>query len=64
MKCHFCNQCIEIADPHNSVKVEKSPDIIFHVESWGQLSCKGAVLTALDEYNNDLEEFEKLLKKS
>ncbi len=64
MKCHFCNQCIEIADPHNSVKVEKSPDIIFYVESWGQLSCKEAVLTALDEYNKNLEEFEKLLKKS
>lgn len=64
MKCYFCNQCIEIADPHNSVKVEKSPDIIFYVEGWGQLKCKVMVLTALDEYNNDLEEFEKLLKKS
>ncbi len=64
MKCHFCNQCIEIADPNNSIDIEKSSDIIFNVESWGQLSCKETILIAIDEYNKDLDEFEKLLKKS
>lgn len=64
MKCHFCNQCVETAEPNNSIDIEKSSDIIFNFESWGQLSCKETILTALDEYNKDLDEFEKLLKKS
>jgi DNA-directed RNA polymerase subunit D len=62
LKCHLCNQCAEVAEPNGSVKVTKDSDIIFNVESWGQLDCKEMVLTALEEYNNDLNEFEKLLK--
>jgi DNA-directed RNA polymerase subunit D len=61
--CLLCNQCVEIADPSDAVKVEQGPDIIFYVESWGQLSCKEMVLAALDEYNNDLNDIEELLKK-
>lgn len=63
MKCHLCNQCIDIADPSDAIEIENGPDIVFYVESWGQLSCKEMVLTAFDEFNADLEEFEELLKK-
>jgi len=63
MKCHLCNQCTEIADPKNSIELEKTQDIIFNVESWGQLKCKDIITAALEEYHNDLEEFEKLFKK-
>ena len=62
MKCHLCNQCMEVADPNGSVKITKGSDIIFNIESWGQLGCKEMVLTALEEYNKDLDAFEKLLK--
>jgi len=64
MKCHLCNQCVELADPSNSIELENNTDIIFNVESWGQLGCKEMVLTALEEYGNDLKEFEDLLKKT
>jgi len=64
MKCHLCNQCVEIADPDTAVQIEEGPDIIFDVESWGQLSCKDTVLAAMDEYSNDLNDFEELFKKT
>jgi len=63
MKCHLCNQCVEIVDPQGAILIEQGPDIVFNVESWGQLTCKEMVIAALDQYNTDLEEFEKLLKK-
>jgi DNA-directed RNA polymerase subunit D len=63
MKCHLCNQCLEVADPNDSISIEQGPDIVFYVESWGQLTCKEMVAAALEEYNNDLNEVEELLKK-
>jgi len=63
MKCHLCNQCVETADPSDAIIVEQGPDIVFNVESWGQLTCKEMVLAALEQYTTDLEEFEKLLKE-
>tara|TARA_B100002003_G_C14113661_1_gene535654 strand:- start:881 stop:1693 length:813 start_codon:yes stop_codon:yes gene_type:complete len=60
MKCHLCNQCIEVED--GVVEVSGNEDIIFNVESWGQLPCKEMVLSALDEFSNDLNKFEKILK--
>jgi DNA-directed RNA polymerase subunit D len=39
-------------------------DIIFIIESWGQLSCKEMVLRALDEFDRMLDEFAEKLKAS
>ncbi len=63
MKCHLCNQCVESAQPEGAVQVDKGSEIIFNIESWGQLSTKEMILTAFDEFSNDLKEFEELLKK-
>jgi len=63
MRCHLCNQCVEVADPSDAIVIEQGPDIVFNIESWGQLTCKEMVLAALDQYTADLEEFEKLLKE-
>lgn len=63
LKCHLCNQCLETADPNDAIEIEQGPDIVFYVESWGQLSCKEMVMAALEEYTNDLNELEELLKK-
>ena len=47
-----------------SVQVEESPkDFVFHVESWGQLSCKELIEQAASEFQAQLEEFEKLIKE-
>lgn len=64
MKCHLCNQCAEIAEPSGSIEVNKSEDIIFNVEGWGQLSCKEMLIEAIDQYSEDLKEFEELIKKA
>ena len=63
MNCHLCNQCLDIVDPKGAIEIENGPDVIFEIESWGQLSCKEIVLAALEEYEKDLSEFENLFKK-
>ena len=43
---------------------EENPDeIVFNVESWGQLDCKEIVEQAAEEFQSQLEEFENLLKE-
>ena len=49
----------------NNVQVKNSEEkFIFHLESWGQLSCKEILLKALDIFNDKLDEFESKLKKA
>jgi len=46
------------------VKVEyDDTSFIFHMESWGALDVKTIAVTALDIFDEQLEEFEKLIKK-
>lgn len=48
----------------NGINIESSKDeFIFSVESWGQLTPKEMILTALDILDKKLDEFEKELKK-
>lgn len=47
-----------------SIKEEKSNDIIFVIESWGQLPCKTMVVKALDEFDSLLDNFSEALKKA
>jgi DNA-directed RNA polymerase subunit D len=63
LKCHLCNQCVEIADPKDGIELQQGLDVIFYIESWGQLSCKEMAVAAIEEYVHDLDEFEELLKK-
>jgi len=47
----------------NIVSIEyDDTSFIFHVESWGQLSCKEMVLQALDIFQEELDEFTKKIK--
>jgi hypothetical protein len=47
-----------------AIQVEESPtEFVFHVESWGQLNCKEIMEIAADEFKEQLEEFEKLIKE-
>jgi len=62
LDCHLCNACIEIC-PKKAVSIEAADkDIIFHIESFGQLSPKEIVAASIDILNNKLREFDKLLK--
>jgi len=62
MNAHLCDSCVALADPAGSIEIKDTEDIVFYVESWGQLGCKEMVITAFDQYAQDLDEFEKLVK--
>jgi DNA-directed RNA polymerase subunit D len=45
------------------VKIKQDGDIIFYIESWGQLTSKEILNTALDIMDSKYEEFNELVKK-
>lgn len=61
LKCHLCQACVE-ACPRGALEVYGAPDeFIFTVESWGQLKPQEIVSQAAVEFNEKLDEFEKLV---
>lgn len=60
MDCDLCLACMD-AYPKN-VKVSAGKNIIFSVESWGQLSAKDVFNNALKELSSGLEEIKKSIK--
>ena len=60
--CHLCEACQDIC-PKGAIKVNKTNDFIFHVESWGQLPCKKIVQEAIKIFKEKLDEFCDLVKK-
>jgi DNA-directed RNA polymerase subunit D len=54
----------ELCKPEGSVEVKYSEDeVIFTVESWGQLSCKEIMQQGLNELSNLCEDFAKVANK-
>jgi len=44
-----------------AIKVEyEDNDYLFFVETWGQLSCKEIVKTAIEQFTKKMEELEKV----
>ncbi|MBN2423251.1 DNA-directed RNA polymerase subunit D [Candidatus Woesearchaeota archaeon] len=56
-KCHLCEACTDVSDAITLANNEQN--YIFYLESWGQLSPKKIILTAIDIFNTRLSEFEK-----
>lgn len=46
------------------VKVKYDKDIIFYIESWGQLSCKDILNEAVKIFNETFDEFNEAVKKA
>lgn len=62
LNCTLCGACAEIAD--GAIKLNESEEnIIFSIESFGQLSCKEILVKAVDVFDEVLDEFNKELKK-
>ncbi|MDD5132929.1 MAG: DNA-directed RNA polymerase subunit D [Candidatus Nanoarchaeia archaeon] len=62
INCDLCNACVEACGEE---KISVSPvedEFIFTVESWGQLNPKEIFETALDIFDEKLDEFNKLVK--
>ena len=63
--CTLCNQCVDLANPENSISVNAEKNkFIFTMESFGQLPNKEIVSKALEIFDNKLDELEKLVKKA
>ncbi|MBU0665838.1 MAG: DNA-directed RNA polymerase subunit D [Nanoarchaeota archaeon] len=58
--CILCSDCVDLTN--NNIELEKSDEFIFTVESWGQLDPQTIVTKAIDVYNDQINEFSKLLK--
>ena len=63
LKCHLCNACLDVCKREGIKIEEKSNEFVFYVESFGQLSCKEIVLTALEEFEKNIKKFVDLVKK-
>lgn len=48
---------------NGEIKVKYDNDIIFYIESWGQLTCKEILNSALDILNEKFDEFNEEIKK-
>ena len=60
LDCNLCNACIDIS---KQVKIESSEsEIIFNIESFGQLEPKEIVVQAVEIFDKKLKDFDKLLK--
>jgi DNA-directed RNA polymerase subunit D len=61
-KCTLCEACVDI-EP--GIKLNfNDREFIFYMESWGQLTCKEIINEAVRIFDERLEEFSEVLKKS
>ncbi len=61
LKCHLCKACVDTSD---AVKLTENDDeFVFYIESWGQLSPKEIAIESLNMFQEQLQCFEKELKK-
>jgi len=60
-KSFLWNSCLSVV-PKGSVEIkDKEDEVIFTLESWGQLKCKDVLVEACNQFNEKLETFEKLI---
>lgn len=63
LNCTLCGACAELASD-SAIKLNESDDnVMFFVESFGQLECKDILLKATDVFDDLLNDFSKELKK-
>ena len=55
LNCHLCGACVDTDPDHISLQ-ENGEDFVFTVESWGQLSPKEIVETAVEIIGNKADE--------
>jgi DNA-directed RNA polymerase subunit D len=61
--CILCMACVDV-DRAKSVEVVPVNDFLFKIESWGQLEPSEVVEKSIDVYNQQLKEFEQLVKEA
>lgn len=63
-KCDLCEACVEACKQHgkNAIKIEKDENIIFFIESWGQIEAKEIFTKAIETLESNLKELSKKIK--
>lgn len=63
-KCDLCEACVEACKKNNrnAIKIEKAPELMFFIESWGQIKAEDIFTKAVDQLNDSLKELSKNLK--
>ncbi len=63
-KCDLCRACVEACKQQgkNAIKVTKDDNLVFFIESWGQLKPEEIFKHAVEALNNNLKEVEKQIK--
>ena len=65
-KCDLCEACVEECkkqgEGKNAIKISKSENLIFFIESWGQIEAKEIFDKAVSALNNNLKDVGKQIK--
>lgn len=62
LNSHLWDSCKEFVEPQDAVKIEeKSDEMIFTFEPWGQLSAKETLSSACDNFVEKLDEFKSFI---
>ncbi len=63
-KCDLCEACVEVCKEHGkeAIKVEKDENIIFFIESWGQIKAEEIFIKSIGQLNENLKELSKKIK--
>jgi DNA-directed RNA polymerase alpha subunit len=59
--CDLCDQCVELSK--GAIEIKKEDEYVLSLETWGQLSPDEIVIKAIDVFNDQLKEFDKLIKE-
>jgi DNA-directed RNA polymerase subunit D len=60
-KCDLCEACVEACkkEGKNAITIKPSKEVVFFIESWGQIDAKDILTQAVDALNENLKIVEK-----
>lgn len=63
-KCDLCGVCVEACkqENKNAIKISESEEIMFFIESWGQIKPEEIFKKAVEQLNSNLQELSKAVK--
>jgi len=63
-KCDSCEACVEACKRcgKSAISLEKTNELIFFIESWGQIEAKDIFIKAIDKLSENLKELGKEIK--
>ena len=60
-KCDLCEACVETCKKHgkNAITISPSKELVFFIESWGQMEAKDILAESVKALNDNLKKVEK-----